>query len=127
MVKILILVVMAWLLFGCSSIQKVSDDNQPTPVISETIGEPTASEDSEVQIPEDWTWMYDGQHEFAMAYPNSWIIRPATNAQSESAIYSFDPSQNSKIEGIPIEELKIAVVKFLANDQRQISYENADI
>lgn len=102
--------------------------NAPTESVSPTESmEPTPTQGEKKEIPQDWTKLYDGALEFQIAYPSSWTVRPATNLQGESAIYSFDPEQTPDTGGVPSDQLKVGLVYFAPNSNREVSYEDSEI
>jgi uncharacterized protein YxeA len=81
----------------------------------------------EVELSEDWTRFYDASTKAEVAYPFDWTPRPATGPQGETAVYSFDPSQEMGRGGVPVDELKVGVIYFGSDDDREIEYSETEI
>ncbi len=100
------------------------------PVVSPT-AKPSPKEsilpDKDMQeLPDGWTRAFDGAFNYQFAYPEDWTLRPATSRNGESAVYSFDPEDTPDTGGIPMEKLKIAVVYFPEEDEREITFDNIE-
>ncbi len=94
-------------------------------ITPQPIDTPTPS--PEVELSEDWTRFYDANKKVEVAYPFDWTPRPATGLQGETAIYSFDPSAEAGRGGVPADELKVGVVYFGSDDDREIEYSETEI
>lgn len=104
-----------------NSLDKVTDNSN---VVDSGDSErpPTKSE----ELPTGWTQTYDGQLGYQAAFPSDFVHWPATDSQSESAFYSFNPSQAAGRGGISPDQIKIAVARFAANDNRQLEQSGTD-
>ncbi len=101
--------------------------SNPVPTSTPSNSTPTPESDSDVELPANWTTMYDGALGFKASYSSEWTKRPATNLQDESAFYSFDPAEMPGTGPVPREELKIGVAYFALTDSRSIIYEESEI
>lgn len=98
----------------------VSPTSEPSP-------QKSMSPDKDMQeLPDGWTRAFDGASNYQFAYPNEWTLRPATSRNGESAVYSFDPEETPDTGGVPVEQLKIAVVYFPEEDEREITFDNIE-
>ncbi len=97
-----------------------------TPIISpQPIDTPTPS--TKVEIPEDWTRFYDASLNIEFAHPFNWTPQPAANLQGEAAVYSFDPAVELGTDTVPTDHLKVGIVYFGPDDQREVGYHQAEI
>lgn len=125
--KLSILIPTFIFLAGC---QPSSPNPSPTPtpspnqITTSPTPEPTLES---VEIPTDWTWVYDGTVGVHLAYPADWHLRPALGTQGELAVYSFDPNQTPDSGGVPESEIKVAVTYFGATDSRQLTFDPTEI
>lgn len=106
--------------------QPIPNDQLTTPIITpQPIDTPTPP--PEVEIPENWTRFYDASLRIEFAHPFDWTPRPATGELDESAVYSFDPVAELGTDPVPTDEIKVGVVYFGPDDQREVDYPEADI
>ncbi len=103
-----------------SSISPTSDISQ-IPSLSPTI----VMDDSNSELPNNWSYYYDSMLKFAAAYPANFMIVPASNRMGEAAFYSFNINKTPAIDPISSDELKIGIVYFSLEDSRSI--EQGDI
>ena len=119
----LLLPILGFYLVGCTTNNRAPQtvQNNPSPTNTPTPDSSPFMQESEdrVELPNEWTSVYDGALFIKLAYPNEWYLRPATNRQGELAVYSFDPSQTPNQGSVPASEIKVGIVYFGPNDPRE--------
>ncbi len=108
--------------FSSNDVQKPA--NMPTPTSQPS---PTVTTADEAELPQNWTNLYDAALQVEISYPADWTPRPATNIQGESAVYSFNPEEVVGTDPVSEEELKIGIVYFGSDDDREVTYEESEI
>ncbi len=111
-------------------VNRFSSDDIQQPVITPiptSQPSPSPTPEEEAELPRDWTNLYDAGLQIKMSYPVDWTPRPATNTQGESAVYSYNPEEVAGTDPVPEDKLKIGIVYFGPNDQREITYDEGEI
>ncbi|MCD8485087.1 Gmad2 immunoglobulin-like domain-containing protein [Candidatus Woesebacteria bacterium] len=105
---------------------ETSPEQIPPPTWSPTENENgnsngSATPGADVSSPtSSWETFTDSVYGYSTEYPAEWRTRVTTSLQSESQITSYDTNELPSTDGVPPEELKIAVARFYPNSQ--ISY-----